>query len=110
MTKTTTITSENASYGRLSGIVLLIWPFECLILMILTMTDYHENLFLLSIARIFPSLETKMILKIPNDTFFRETRYMYPLHSVEKNSKIVFVRDSVRRLPQNSGAVKARVY
>ena len=52
--------------------------------MILTMTKYHENLLRdsplssLSIVRIFSSLETKMILKIPNETFSRITRYLDP--------------------------------
>ena len=43
------------------------WPFECLILMILTMTKYHENslkdspLSLLSMVSLFSSLETHII-------------------------------------------------
>ena len=62
--------------------VWLIWSFECLILMILTMTKYHENLLrdsllsLLFIVKFFSSLETKMVLKIPNETFLRITRYL----------------------------------
>ena len=49
--------------------------------MILIMTKYHENLLndsplsLLSVVKFFSSLETKMIIKIPNETFFRITRY-----------------------------------
>jgi len=59
----------------------LIWPFECLILMFLTMAKYHENLLkdstlsLLLIVKFFSSLKTKMILKTPNETFLRITRY-----------------------------------
>ena len=50
--------------------------------MILTMTKYHENLLrysplsLLFVVRIFSSLETNMVPKIPNETFFRITRYL----------------------------------
>jgi len=61
----------------------LIWPFECLILMILTMTKYHEYLLRdsplpsLSIVIFFTSLETKMIQKILNETFLRITRYLF---------------------------------
>ena len=57
----------------------LIWPFKCLILMILTMAKHHENLLrdsplsLLSIVNFFSSLKTKMVLKIPNETFLRIT-------------------------------------
>ena len=49
--------------------------------MILTMTEFHENLLrdsplsLLSIVKLFSSLETKMILQIPNKSFLRITRY-----------------------------------
>ena len=52
-----------------------IWPFECLISMILTITKYQESLrgdstlSLLSVVNFFSSLETKMIPKIPNETF-----------------------------------------
>ena len=59
----------------------LIWPLECLILMILTMTKYPENwlrdstLSFLSIVECFSPLESKMILKIPNESFLRITRY-----------------------------------
>ena len=59
----------------------LIWPVKCLILMILTMAKYHENLHrdstlsLLSMVKFFSSLETKMIQKIPNETLLRITRY-----------------------------------
>ena len=64
-----------------SWFVWLIWPFECPILMILTSTKYHGNLlrdsplFLLSIVKLFSSLETKKVLKIANETFLRITRY-----------------------------------
>ena len=53
----------------------LIWLFKCLILMILTMAKYHENLLrdstlcLLFIAKSFSSLEIKVILKMPNEIF-----------------------------------------
>ena len=56
-----------------------------MILMNLTMTKYHENLLrdsplsLLSTVKIFSSLESKMILRIPNETFSRITRYI-PRH------------------------------
>ena len=49
--------------------------------MILTMAKYHENLSrdsplpLLVIVKLFPSLETKMILKMPIKTFLRITQY-----------------------------------
>ena len=49
--------------------------------MILTMTKHHENLprdsplSLLSMVEFCSSLETKMILKIPNETFLRITQY-----------------------------------
>ena len=49
--------------------------------MILTMAKYHENLVrdsplsLLSIIKILSPLETKMIVKVPNETFLRITRY-----------------------------------
>ena len=57
-------------------------PFKCLILMTLTMAKYYENLIrdsplsLLFIVKFFASLETKMILKMPNETFLRITRYL----------------------------------
>ena len=53
--------------------------------MILTMAKYHENLLkdsplsLLSVVKCFSSLETKMILKAPNETFLRITRYLFCL-------------------------------
>ena len=54
--------------------------FYCLILIILTMTKYHENLLrdlsLLFIVNSLSFLETKMVLKIPNETFLRITRYL----------------------------------
>ena len=68
-------------------IFLLIWPCKCLILMILSMTKYHENLLrdsnlsLLFVVKYFSSLETKMILKIPNETFLRTDQY-YQLTSI----------------------------
>merc|ERR1711989_89662 len=46
------------------------------------MAKHHENLLrdsplsLLSIVNFFSSLETKMILKIPNETFLKITRYI----------------------------------
>ena len=51
--------------------------------MILTMTKYHENLLrdsplsLLSIVKLFSSLEAKKVLKMPNITFLRITRYKF---------------------------------
>ena len=66
----------------------LIWPYECLILMILTITKYHENLLrdsplsLLYIVNFFSSLATKMILKKPNETFLRVTQYLRPFRTV----------------------------
>jgi len=66
-----------------SWFVWLVWPFECLILMILTMTNYHENslrdgpLSLLSIIKFFSSLKTKKVLKVPNEPFLRITRYFH---------------------------------
>ena len=60
-----------------------IWPFECLILMILTMAKYHENLLKVSslsflfIVKFFSSLKTRMILKTPNETFLRITQYLW---------------------------------
>ena len=63
-----------------SWLVSLIWPFECLILMILTMTKCHENsledspLSLLSLVKSFSFLETNRVLKLPNETFLRITR------------------------------------
>ena len=59
----------------------LIWPLECLILMILMVTKYHANLLrhstlsLLSMVEFFYSLKINMILKIPNKTFLRITLY-----------------------------------
>jgi len=49
--------------------------------MILTLNKYHENLLRESIlslpfiVKFLPTLETKMILTIPNETFLRITRY-----------------------------------
>ena len=68
----------------------LIWPFKCLILMILTSTKYHGNLLkdsswsLLSLVKFFTSLETKKILKIPNRTFLKITRYNVWDHASHK--------------------------
>ena len=51
--------------------------------MILTIAKYHENLLkdstssLLFIVKFFSPLETQMILKTPNETFLRITRYIY---------------------------------
>ena len=62
-------------------------PFECLILLILTMTKYHKNLLsdsplsLIFIVNFFSSLETKTVLKIPNRTFLRITLYITALIS-----------------------------
>ena len=53
---------------------------ECLILVVLTMTKFQENLLrdsplsLLFTVKIFSILETKMVLKIPNETFIKITR------------------------------------
>ena len=75
-----------------SWFVWLIWPFECLILMILTMTKYHENLLrdsplsLLFIVKILSSLETKVVLKIPNETFLRITRYIHSIWFAESEN------------------------
>ena len=58
-----------------------LWPFECLILMILIMTKYDENLLkdsplsLLSLVIFFSFLKIKMIAKLPSETFLRITRY-----------------------------------
>ena len=63
-----------------SWFVWLIWPFECLILMIFTTTKFHENLLrvsalsLLFISKFFSSLETKTLVEIPNETFLRNTQ------------------------------------
>ena len=62
----------------------LFWLIKCVIMMILTMTKYHGNLVrdsslsLLAIVKFFSSLETKMILKIPNKSFLKITQYMEP--------------------------------
>jgi len=51
--------------------------------MILTIAKYHENLLkdsllsLLFIAKFFSPLETQKILKTPNRTFLKITRYKY---------------------------------
>ena len=50
-----------------------IWPFKCLIMMILT-AKYHENLLRDSTSSL-PSIENKMILKTPNEPFLRIARY-----------------------------------
>ena len=68
--------------------------FKSLILMILTLTKYHENLLrdgtlsLLSMVKFFSSLEVKMILKIPNKTFLRITRYFYNHPDFQDRKKI----------------------
>ena len=60
----------------------LIWHFKCLILMILTMTKYHENMLM---VKFFSSLETKMI-----DT--KNAKW-----NVFKNHPISFVYPLMRR-------------
>ena len=58
-----------------------------LILMILIMAKYHENLLidspltLLSMVKFFISLETKVVLKMPNETFLRINRYIITIFS-----------------------------
>ena len=59
--------------------------------MILTMTKYHVNLprdsplSLLFIVKVFSSFETKLVLKISNETFSRITRFLMQLdYPVEK--------------------------
>ena len=60
------------------------WPCKCPILTILTKSEYHENLLsdnplsLLSMVIFFSFLKTKMIQKIPNETFLRITWYFLP--------------------------------
>ena len=72
----------------------LIWPFECLILMNLTVAKYHENLLkgstlsLLSIVKFFSPLKTKMILKTPNETFLRITWYVKTVQWTASNRKV----------------------
>ena len=65
-----------------SWLLWLIWPYKwCLISMMLTMTENHENLLrestmsLLSLVKFFSCLETKITLKIPNETLLRITWY-----------------------------------
>ena len=76
----------------------LIWPFECPISMILTLTEYHENLVrhsplsLLLTVKFFSSAETKMILKTPNETFLRITRYLISF----------FLKDNANAKPNDS--------
>ena len=49
------------------------------------LTEYHGNLLrdsplsLLSIVKLFSSLETKKVLKIPNETFLKITLYLYQI-------------------------------
>ena len=65
--------------------------------MILTMTKYHENLLrdshlsLLSVVKLFSSLETKQVLKIRNETFLRITRY----HRQTMNAEVGGYEDSI---------------
>ena len=65
-----------------SWFVWRIWPFECLILMILTMTKHHDNLLrdstlcLLFIVIFFFFLWNQDDYKIPNETLLRITRYI----------------------------------
>ena len=74
----------------------LIWPFKCLILVILTIAKYHENLLkdstlsLLFIVKFFSFLKTKMILKTPNETFLKITQY-FSLNTEAKLKQIVFL-------------------
>ena len=62
--------------------------------MILTMTKYHDNLLidstlsLLFIVKFFSSLETKMILKLANQTFLRITRYLLIWSEFVKNHQV----------------------
>ena len=55
------------------------------------MAKYHENLLkgstlsLLSIVKFFSPLKTKMILKTPNETFLRITRYISPIMYISPN-------------------------
>ena len=65
--------------------------------MILTMTRYHENLFRDSPLYFLSSLKTIMILKIPNETILRITRYdnrQQRGKSVEKSRE--YARDGAR--------------
>ena len=61
--------------------------------MILTSTKYHGNLLkdsswsLLSLVKIFTSLETKKILKIPNRTFLKITRYLSERNKTKDEKK-----------------------
>ena len=69
-----------------SGFFWLTWPFKCLILMILTIAQCHENLLkdralcLLLIVKFFSPQEASMILKTPNETFLKITRYHLGKH------------------------------
>ena len=68
--------------------------------MILTMTKYHENLLrvsplsLLSMVKFLSSLETNMVLKIPNKTFLRITRYLFKKHPMYALAKAYLTVDS----------------
>ena len=72
--------------------------------MILTMTKYHENLLrdsplsLLFIVKIFSSLETKMVLKTPNETFLRITRYIVDFPQIHFSTRKLDCTDCMRPL------------
>ena len=101
--------------------------------MILTWTKYHGNLLkdsswsMLSLVKFFTSLETEKILKIPNGTFLKITRYIpivqhylnllataLPLFAVQillrinesdatqKEEAIVLMNDRTLNTPQNA--------
>ena len=69
--------------------------FKSLILMVLTMTKYRENLLRdrstvsLSIVNHFSSLETRMILKIPYETFLWFTQYYYGFFEFHDSTAIM---------------------
>ena len=85
-----------------------LWPFECLLLMILTMTKYHEHLLkestlsLLSMVKFFSSSETKIILKIPSKSFLRITQYhLIYCHFQEHKSKSLQARYMAKGIIMN---------
>ena len=77
--------------------------------MILTMTKYHENLLregtlsLLSLVKLFSFLETKMIIKSPNETFLRITRYLMDKTSILQSFWLQ-CRHTGQTRPQFSGS------
>ena len=83
--------------------------------MILTITKYHKNLLRdsplpsLSIVKFLSSLETKMILKIPNETFLRITRYNYNNSITQENERISSLY-SVRLVQSDSNAPNIRSF